>query len=236
MGQTQHLFSSKDLSSHLEQIRWRILESIKNETDDYICNVNEEAYIASLESHSVIEELQLFTDQSCIAWEGDREVAFESVFGGTGRRNVHHITFAVPFAGPTWLFECRPNTFTTCPPRAEISGNELRWTFATENQTPEQVRSSLNAQVCSVAQYAGWVNEMVRHWNRNLRALIQPAFRARKERLTKGTAFAQSFGLPVRVRGASQQPIPVPVVRKHIEIAKPSTTLSANLKSFGAVN
>lgn len=64
MGQSQHLFSSKDLSSHLEQIRWRILESIKNETDDYIRNVNEEAYIASLESRSVIEELQLFTDQS----------------------------------------------------------------------------------------------------------------------------------------------------------------------------
>jgi len=232
MGQSQHLFSSKDLSSHLEQIRWRILESIKNETDDYIRNVNEEAYIASLESRSVIEELQLFTDQSCIAWEGDKEVTFESMFGGTGLRNVHHITFALPFAGPKWLLECRPNTCTCNPPRAETSGNELRWTFATENRTPEQVRSLFDTQVTSVVQYAGWVNEMVRHWNQNLRALIEPAFRERKQRLTKGTAFAQSFGLPVRTRNASQQPIPVPIVRKHIEITKPSAALTPKEQAY----
>jgi hypothetical protein len=226
MGQNQHLFSSNDLSAQLNQLRYEIQQAIRKETDDYIRNVNQEAYIASLESRFLIEELQVLNDQAYIASEGDREVAFQSMFGGTGLRNVHHVTFAVPFSGPKWLLNSRPNSFDFNPPRAEIYGNELRWTFSTENQTQEQIRGQFDSQVASVAKYAKWINEMIEPWNRNLRAAIEPTLRDRKERLNKGLVLAQSFGLPVRARNASQQPIPVPVTRKRIEISKPSAAVT----------
>jgi hypothetical protein len=221
MSQSQLLFASTDLSNRLDQMRYEIQQTIKREADDYICNVNQEAYIASLENRFSIEELQIFNDKSYIAWDGDKEAAFESMFGGTGIRNVHHVTFAVPFAGPKWLLDCRPNSFDCNPPRAEVRNGELRWTLATENQTKEQVRGSFDHQIASVVKYAGWINEMVRHWNQNLRSAIKPVFQNRRDRLNQGTALVQSFGLPVRARGANQQPIPVPVTRKRIEISKP---------------
>jgi len=222
MGQIEHLFSSRNLSDVLEQMRHQVQQAIKEESDDYIRNVNKEAYVANLESRFLIEELQILDDKKCIAWEGDKEISFRSDFGGTGHRNVHHVTFALPFAGSKWLLNCRPNRWSSHVPRVEIHNSELRWTFATENQTAEQVRNSFNYEVKSVIEYAGWINEMIRHWNQNLRTAIEPAFQNRRDRLNQGTALVQSFGLPVRVRGANQQPIPVPVTRKRIEVSKPS--------------
>ncbi len=196
------------------------------ETDDYILSVNEAAYVASVESRFAIEELQFFAERAYVAWEGDRVISFESRFGGTATRNVHHITFAAPWSGLKWLLSCQPNQFSTCPPQADITANELRWTFATENRTPEEIKREFDSSVSQVGRYVGWVNEMVRHWNQHLRGVIEPLVRHRKERLTKGTAFATSFGLPVRARNISQQPLPVPVTRKRIDIPKPSAAAS----------
>jgi hypothetical protein len=103
---------------------------------------------------------------------------------------------------------------------------ELQVLNSTENQTQEQIRGQFDSQVASVAKYAKWINEMIEPWNRNLRAAIEPTLRDRKERLNKGLVLAQSFGLPVRARNASQQPIPVPVTRKRIEISKPSAAVT----------
>lgn len=226
MTRDNYLFSSEDLSSRLDNARREIQEVVARETDDYILSVNESAYVTSLESRFSIDQLEFVPDKAYVAWEGDRAVSYESRFGGAGTRNVHHITFALPWSGPKWLLSCQPNQFTTCPPQAIITASELHWTYATENRTPEQIKQEFDSSVALVGRYVGWANEMVRHWNQNLRGVIEPLFRHRKERLTKGTSFAQSFGLPIRSRGASQQPLPVPVSRRRIEIPKPSAATS----------
>ena len=227
-----YLFCTEDLGSCFEKKRLEIRTLISREQDEYVVTVKEAAYVASLESRFGIDELQVLPEQAYVAWEGDRIVTFESRFGGTGTRNVHHITFAVPWSGPKWLLDCQPDHFTTCPPQAVITANELHWTYATENRTTEQIKHEFDSSVSQVVRYVGWINEMVRHWNQSLSGLIQPQLRERKERLSKGATLAQSFGLPVRSRGTNQNPVPIPVSRKRIEIPRPSAATTPAERSY----
>jgi hypothetical protein len=218
----QHLFSSERLSNRLEAERRKLESVISQESDDYILSVNEAAYVVSLVSRFNIDELQLFPDKAYVAEEGDKPISFESWFGGTATRNVHHVTFAVPWSGPRWLLHCQADTISSLLPCPEVSANSLTWIYSTENRSPEEIKREFDSEVRLVANNVGWINEMVRHWNTSIRGQVEPLVRNRKERLTKGKAFVQSFGLPVRARGSDQTPLPVPVARKQIAIPKPS--------------
>ena len=226
MAVSRYLFCTEDLSARLENARRKIADTIAQEKDEYITSVNEAAYVASVESQFLVDELQFFPERAHIAWEGDRAVSFDSRFGGKATRNVHHVTFAVPWSGPEWLLHCQPNQFSTCQPGPEVTRTELRWTFSTENRTPEEIKRQFDSEVNLVGRYVGWVNEMVKHWNEHLRQVVEPSILQRKERLQKGAALAASFGLPVRSRSPAQQPLPVPVTRKRIVMVKPHAAVT----------
>ena len=125
---------------------------------------------------------------------------FTRAFFRPGPHYVHGIraTYYVPFSGDRDLFRCRPSTFTTVIPAAELADDELRFTFERPGQNVAATKTAFEEAFRRVKQYLGWLHENAHNFNQSLPNVARQWITERKTRLAQMEQGVQSLGVPIR--------------------------------------
>jgi TIR domain-containing protein len=108
------------------------------------------------------------------------------------------ISFHVPFTGDPNLLRCQPSTFSLNPPRADIVGQELRFSYERADTDVAATKGSFENELQRVRQHLGWVSGEVTMYNSSLVAKVRSRVQERRGKLERTKAGLESLGLPVR--------------------------------------
>lgn len=135
---------------------------------------------------------------------------------------------AVPFEGDAEFFRIRPQTFTTNPPRGEITKAEILLTHVRTDQNAEAIKQEYQSTVSSIKQYLASLSASAAQFNGQLETLLTSQLKERKNRLLADAGMTAAIGLPLKKREGIPLTYSVPVTRRvpKIEQIKVSGTFS----------
>ena len=103
---------------------------------------------------------------------------------------------AVPFEGDAEFFRVRPQTFTTNPPRGEITKAEILLTHVRTDQNAEAIKQQYQSTVSSIKQYLASLSASAAQFNGQHEALLTSQLKERKNRLLADAGMTAAIGLP----------------------------------------
>ncbi len=133
---------------------------------------------------------------------------FHRAFFGPGPHFVPGIraTYYVPYRGERDLFKCKPSTWTTVIPAAELPDDRTQFTFERADENVGATKLAFEQELGRVKQYLGWLRENAATFNHSLPETARQQITARKARLAQVEQGVQSLG--VAIRRASVEPPP----------------------------
>lgn len=209
------LFSKGDIFGFLNNRQQRLENEVNGIDSRAIQQTPEEELVHALAARyklavPVLQEDNAYADYREIDVDVSRDPMRRFFFdeGGPAHVKGTEITFFLPFKGNGGLFDIRPQTFTTNPPRGEIEGQEIRLTYQRTDTNAEAVKSDYQRTLGSIKQYLGWLETSVLDFNRKIGFLVQTLINERKRKLAATSGMMQAIGLPVRrrVEVENQQP------------------------------
>jgi hypothetical protein len=129
---------------------------------------------------------------------------------GPGNENV----IAVPFEGNADLFQIRPDTYTSAPPRAEIGKGELLLHYVRTDHDAAAVTRESEKTIKEIKDYLSWLQQSVAPHNHQMKELVRSHVKQRKERLLKDANMAEAIGLPMKKREGVPITYTVPVKKR----------------------
>lgn len=130
----------------------------------------------------------------------------------------------IPFEGESELFYSRPNTMSSCPPRAVIEKNEIVLRYDMPSDAPRDVRPLIDQTLNEIEQYLGWQKPMIDGHNNALSQVAGQVIEQRRARLLAQSQRASALGIPVRRRDDAPQTYVVPIVRRKAAPTLPPAT------------
>ncbi len=220
--QRPYLFNGYSMTDVLSASKKAMSEEVDGMDRDYILNVSPTDLVEYLDDKYRYEVPVLHEDKIQIADE--REVIREkNDYGRTIRTKMQQYTFAIPFTGNKFLFQCKPSTsYVGGGPIGEIhKDSEIHLTFAREDFSHEAIQSQLKEDIKEINQYLQWLTEDVRKHNSCLRATAEQHIQTRRERALASANLLTAMNIPVRQREGKQTTYRVPEIVRRIEIQKP---------------
>ena len=156
-------------------------------------------------------------------------------FLGPGPHYVPGIraTYYVPYRGDRELFKCRPSTRTTVVPAAEVTSDELSFTFERADQDVAATKNAFDQELSRVNQYLGWLREDAATFNQSLPSTARQRVAARKSRLAQMEQGVRSLGVPVRPASGKTSAPSVHVVAARPGPAEPAQRYDVALSFAG---
>lgn len=210
-------------------------EELANEIDgydrNYILNVNVEDLCDHLENKYHINPIILHKSKKYIESHGETDVdvryAVNRYIPDKSRPfyvKGTSIIFAIPYEGDSALFQCRASTFTTSPPRAEITKDEVLITYSEIDPDSAQIKSDFERRVAEIEKYIGFIANDITPFNNSLRAQAKQKIEARRARIMKEQGFVASFGYPIKQASGMPTTYAVPEVKRKVVIQRPLAT------------
>jgi hypothetical protein len=131
------------------------------------------------------------------------------------------ITFHVPFDGDGGLFRCRPSSFTTIVPTADITQNEVVLTYVRTDHDAEAVKLEFSRDLSEIRRYLEWIGKDVAQFNSTLRSAAKGRLEWRREKILKDRGMVANLGFPLRRRDDAPRTYSVPNVRRKIRAPQP---------------
>lgn len=227
---TVSIFAEIDLSNYLRDRIQNVINSINQENDDYLLNVNENDYVRHKSDEAKVEPLEIHHDLIYVS-SSERMIPSEDFprsHWGEPRRNVMRdvITFHIPFSGDQYLLRCRPSMMIMWSLRIKINANEFTFEIVNYNNDVERISREKDSEMRTVLGQLKSVTSDVDRYNSSIQGQIKMAFESRKNQLLKKNNVLVSLGVPIKKIGgvSSTFSIPSPPKRKRISIAKPTVT------------
>lgn len=206
------LFSTYDLravlENHLSQVNDEVLKVLRDrytlESDELIA-----AGIASSLVARPIEvletDIEVSTADTKVDVSGDfnRAVLDRSI---PAQVDGVEVTYHLPYRGDRELLNCRPSSFTLNPPRAVISGTELRFPYDSANRDVAGTKRLFDDDLRKLKEWIPWVNQQVAVYNSALEEHVRARVVQRRAELDSEKS--QVAGLGFKVRGNQQAPAP----------------------------
>lgn len=222
------IFAEADLRNYLEQKKSLIIQSIGNESDDYLLNVNESDYVKHKVDEAQVVPLDIHEDQIYVS-SSEQMISAEylpSSFydvqrGRSYKKDV--IKFHIPFSGNRDLLRYMPSMRLMWSMDVEISGNEFTFEIINFNDNAESITRDKDSNMRNIMQQLSNVVAEVMQYNSSVNAQIKQAFDARKQRvLAKGNVLA-SLGVPIKKAGSVSPTfsVPTPQKRKKVAVDRP---------------
>jgi hypothetical protein len=133
---------------------------------------------------------------------------------------------AVPFHGESEFFRFQPVTYTSNPPRAEITKSELLLRYVRTDQNGEAVKREYEQTVASVLWHLNFLSASATQFNAQLETIVATEVKSRKDRLLRDAGMVAAIGLPMKKRDGVPTTYAVPVTRRVPRIEQP---LRANI-------
>ncbi len=148
-------------------------------------------------------------DETQVDISRDRSLSFQS--HGTFGPGPHPVpgitaTYFVPFVGEPEMFRCKPSTFTTVIPAAELTTTELRFRFVQPGQDVAATKQAFDRELSTVKQYLRWLDRDAQAFNESLLPLARDLVAQRRARLDSLQQGANTLGIPIR-RSAPAGPV-----------------------------
>ena len=131
-------------------------------------------------------------------------------------------TFVIPFEGEAQVFRCRPSTYSTCPPTADVRGHEIRVRLTRTDHDHKAMRADFDGIRESIRKHVEWGVEEIRGFNANLRQQAKDGLELRKKKFLNDHGMVSSLGFPIRPRAGATTTYSAPVTRRKLPISKPA--------------
>jgi hypothetical protein len=227
-------FSEMDGFSVLQNRKEQALQAIRNQTDDYILNVNQSEYIEHLVSEYSIPPLEIHQDQLSVSVKermipAERHPSTYWVKGGQSYpKDVY--TFHLPFSGDSQLLKVRASTFSMSAPRILTTNQEIQFEIINFNQQAERIKQEADRVVSQIISQNQHLTNDITSFNGALTSQLSQAFDARKEQLLKKHDLISALGIPIRKAKGTPSTFSVPAKRTPAIPAKPKPEV--NTKGF----
>ena len=224
------LFCKNQLSRFLDQNKNALENEILNYGPNYILNISEEDLCEHLVSKYSLEPPKLLENEKYADREEiDVDVSKDPIKFIRDRRRPFYvkglqIIIAIPFEGDGNLFQYQPSSFGLNPPRAEISGQQLRLVYTTAEHDAGAVEKEYQNAIERINGYLKSVRENVERYNEQLGPLARQLIPRRKEKLLADQQLVRELGIPIKQRDDLPRTCTVPTVRKKPKIARPVAT------------
>ena len=136
------------------------------------------------------------------------------------------ITFFVPFSGDPELFKCKPSSFSLNPPRGEIRGSQLIFTYDRTIQDAPAIEGEFERARKNVKDYLGWIARDVEQFNSTIYGKASQHITARREKLLQDRGLVERLGFPLRRREGVPTTFVTPEVKRRIVPQLPPASTS----------
>lgn len=224
-----HAFAKYDLTAVLEAQRTKLGQTIREEAEDYLLNVNREEYLKHLVEKSHIAPLELHTDRLSAEPEemmipAEMFPADFSVRSGRAYSKLV-ITYHLPFAGDPKLLDMQANVFGLWTPMIWVQGQTVCFDYVDFRQQPEETKRHSDEIIRSLQQSARNVNNQLESYNASLRSHAEQIFDSRKKQLLDRRNYLQALNIPIRATHQTATTYAAPAPRK-IEPVTPKPTVT----------
>jgi hypothetical protein len=134
------------------------------------------------------------------------------------------VVFFVPFTGEPSLFRLKPSSYTMNPPRAEVRGSELVFTFVSRDPDGAAIKGEFDRQLRDVKQYVAAGASHVVAFNESIRGVARRAIEVRGERLLRGANTQAALGYPMRRREGAPTTFSAPAVKRKLPPTPPAAS------------
>ena len=204
------LFSEYDLRLILEAQLKRVGERVLAIPKERFEQASDEFLAAEIASVLIVTPLEIVEDEISvssldtkvdISQDPNRRIMDRS---RPFYRDGIEVTYHVPYRGDEQLLKCRPSSFNLNPPRAVITGHELRFPYDHPDRDVAATKSWFNEDLTSLRQWLPWVNEQVATYNGSLEAIVRQRVVQRRAELDRTEVDLASLGFKVRSGGPTK--------------------------------
>lgn len=221
------IFAEKELRKYLGLRRSSVIQSIENEDDDYLLNVNDADYIKYKLTEAYVDPLLIHEDQIYVSSSEQMIPAekFPRLFnvykGKSYKKDV--IKFHIPFSGEAELIKCTPSSFISWTMDIELSDQEFCFEIINFSDDVEGINREKDSALKRIILQLENVTSEVDRYDLEIEHQIKQAFETRKKRILANKGVLASLGVPIKKAGnvSPTFSIPAPQSRKKIIINKP---------------
>lgn len=222
-----NIFAERGLRDYLEQQKRSVIQTIENESDDYLLNVNERDYIQHKSAQAYVEPLEIHEDQIYASSSEQMIPAeyFPNTFNVYAEKSYKKdvIKFHVPFSGNADLLTCVPSSRIRWTMDIELSNQEFCFEIINFSDDVETIKREKDSNMRNIMQQLNNVDTEVKDYNAGIEAQIKQAFNARKKRILTKNGVLVSLGIPIKKAGnvSPTFSVPAPQTRKKVTISRP---------------
>jgi hypothetical protein len=200
-----YLFSEADMYDVIENLKQRAKQDVDSLDEDSVLNTSSTDLVEHFVTKYQLDVPVLHEDGIYVESRGEASI---DVSGDPFRdtRTLRsppylrgsQVTIAVPFSGEPELFRYRPNQYTTNPPRATVTTDELHLTYTGIQLSSEQVKGQYTADVGAISQWLAWMRSQAEPYNAELEAIVRTALDQRRQKILSDRNMVESLGLPIK--------------------------------------
>jgi hypothetical protein len=229
------IFAQKRLSDYLEQRKSSVINSIQNEDENYLLNVNEDDYVTYKLSLAYVEPLEIYDDKVEVS-STERDIPLETMYQNSStfafmphvlRKSSYKkpvLKFHVPFSGSVELIKCTPNNQLVWSMEIELHDQEFCFEIINFDDNTESIQQQKDENLKKIMKQLQNINSEVKQYNIRLESEIKQVFNTRKKRILANSGVLASLGIPIKKANnvSSTFAIPTPQIRKKIVVSKPT--------------
>ena len=123
----------------------------------------------------------------------------------------------IPFTGEEWIFEYRPERFSSAFPRAEVNSGYIRISITLPHDVEREIfKDRYERELRLIKEYIEWSHKQVVEYNQSLDGIARQAIANRRKRLNKHAGIAELLDIPLTMKKGAPSITPV-----KIEIRRP---------------
>lgn len=224
-----HAFAKYDLRAVLDAQRTKLGQTVREESEDYLLNVNREEYLKHIVEKFQIAPLELHVDR-LTAQPEEMMIPSElfpndfSVRSGKSYPKLV-ITYHLPFSGDPQLLEMQANVFGLWTPSVSVQGQTVLFDYVDFRQQSDETKRHADEIVRSLQESARNVNSQLEDYNKSVRANAEQVFDARKKQLLERRNYLQALNIPIRATSQTANTYAAPAPQK-IEPISPKPTVT----------
>jgi TIR domain len=199
----QYLFREFDFYSLQERQLQQMAMAIANAdpggiiTGDVDQSVKQFSEQFSLDAPQLIEgAVSVTVNEAKVDVTGD--IRFGAFGPGTHYAAGIEVSYYVPYSGEKAMFNCKPSTWSSVLPVAELGEAELKMIFARPDQDVAVTKVEFDRELSLIKQYLEWLRENCRTFNLALATQALGQIESRRSRLAQISQGVQSLGVPIR--------------------------------------
>ncbi len=218
-------FSEYHGSRMIERQRSSIAQDIKDQTDDYILNVNKEEYIQHLVDKYSFSPIVLHKDELTVSIHEEMipaEMFPRTYFldgGGGYPKDVY--VFHLPFSGDQQLLKVRASTHSLSSPKINVKNGCIIFKIINFDLDAQRIKQNSDHMIQNLETENAYLTRDLEQFNASIEQYATQVFDRRKEQFLNKYDMIAALGIPVRKTASTSSTFSVPAKRTKAITSRP---------------